>query len=134
MTEIALRDQQAADVERDRLRAWELRTLGYSYPQIAEELNISLATAWRDVQWCYGNLPNDDLPSFRGMSVARAEKLVKGHMKFAAAGDDKSARIVLLAQDHIAKLYGAYAPQQVQAQVEGQVTVRYEVVVVDNSD
>lgn len=62
---------RGVDLQRQerRKRAYSLRAQGLSYPSIAQELGISLDTAWHDVQWAsqhWGDVEENKRESIRG--------------------------------------------------------------------
>lgn len=92
-----------------RLQAFELRKQGATYRAIGRALQCGERTAWRDVMGRLQELAKLEEPAREGvkrLELERLDMLLVGHMPRAAAGDDKSARIVLQVVELRARLHG----------------------------
>jgi hypothetical protein len=112
-------------VGKRRMEVWRLFLFGWSQHAIAEKLKCSVGTVNGDIKWCQTVLPLgvETAAEFRRMSLFRSEELLRMAM---ADGD---ARTAVMIMDFQAKVLGAYAA----VKVDGQVTVRHEIVGVDVS-
>lgn len=113
-----------------RLKAWKLRLHGYSHEDIADALEVGIATAYRDIRWCIDNLPPafESAEDFRRISLKRLEqqvtRLITRLQSGASENPDVTERVLIAVQDTQAKLLGAYAPSR----IDSSVTVKTELV------
>jgi DNA-directed RNA polymerase specialized sigma24 family protein len=106
----------------ERISAWKLRIQGYSIVDIAEELDIGIGTAHKDVKWCIANLPAayETAEDFKHVSLEQLEKQYKRVM----AGRDGeppteiAERVGVAIKELQARLLGALSPTRVDSSMK----------------
>jgi predicted transcriptional regulator len=94
--------------------AVRLRSLGWSYQRIANELGISKSTAYERVQRALVAIPSEAVDEYRQIQRAQMDDLMATYLPQALAGDVKSADLVLKLLDRRAKLEGTDAPTKTE--------------------
>lgn len=130
-------------IRRRRMIVYRLRVKGYTLETIAEEMNISVGTAYADLEWCFANLPPvfANAEDFRRVSVPQLEgmfeQLVTPQvvLEQTETGETvqrlqmpsvQALRTAKEIKDTQAKLLGAYKPVVVD---DGAETITYTVTV-----
>lgn len=103
----------ADDINIRRMRALELRLAGGSYRQIAAELKIDVAQAWRDVDVMLREYAKEPTEAIRNAEMGRLDRLMLAHWPAAIKGDVKATATVLSIMDRRARLLGLDSPQKV---------------------
>lgn len=99
-----------------RIKAHELRVKGWSYPEIARELDVSTAQAYNDVQkfWKETYEPlKEEIDQSRNRMLLRLDILAKRMLaEYNEGGDnaDHQAALLLKVMEREAKLLGVDAP------------------------
>jgi hypothetical protein len=102
------------------LAAWDARTRGESYSDIAHSYHLSIEgakTLIREAYQAIGEDLKDALSQNRALDLARIDGLLQTYYPMARAGDDKAATLVLKAIERRARLCGT-EPEPVQARVD----------------
>lgn len=97
------------------IRALELRRKGWSYPEIADELNVSLSTAYRYVNNELERLANErkiEGEKVLEMELDRVDRLTKAIMDKCEDGSLDHIDTMLKLMDRRAKLLGLNAPNR----------------------
>lgn len=94
-------------------RALELRRNGASYRDIADKLQVSVATAHRYVQRELADVPAADRTQLRDLEAARLDALQALAWPQAKDGDLAAIRECRAISESRRKLFGLDAPQQV---------------------
>lgn len=116
------------DVAARRLRAIELRKLGYAYDDIASKIREEFETrgcpkgydrryAWRDVTSELDDLRDEvreETKDLLAIDLQRLEDLLRSFQPKAASGDEKAAAVVLRILEQKARLLGYSEPVQVE--------------------
>lgn len=100
------------DAEQDArsLAALDLRLAGASYRQIALQLQVSVGTAFHDVQRMIHEHAAEPAEEVRMQELARLDRLMLAHWPKAVAGDREATRMVLAIMDRRARYLGLDAP------------------------
>ncbi len=107
---------QRAKAAELRKKALELRTLGLSYRQIADQLAISKTAAYRHVVKAIETLENEsreDAKVNRRLDLERLDWIIREAMKQSLKGDLQAMDRIMKAIDRRARIYGFNAPQKV---------------------
>ena len=107
---------QRAKAAELRKKALELRTLGLSYRQIADQLAISKTAAYRHVIKAIETLENEsreDARVNRRLDLERLDWIIREAMKQSLKGDLQAMDRIMKAIDRRARIYGFNAPQKV---------------------
>lgn len=107
--------------------AVELRRQGLSYQDIGERLGVDKKTAWTYVQRAMAERARataKDRDALIGEQVAIIDTIIEGLLPKAAAGDARSAEVLLKALDRHARLFGLDAPVRVNATVTDEMTAQ----------
>ena len=102
-----------AKTQARRLQALDLRLAGASYRQIAQQLGVDVALAYRDVAKMIAEYASEPAGQVRKAEVARLDKLMLAHWSEAIKGDYKATQMVLQIMDRRARLLGLDAPQRI---------------------
>jgi DNA-binding CsgD family transcriptional regulator len=108
-----------------RVRAFGLRKAGASYRQIAQQLGVSLNTAWADVNaelLEYRDQVKADVAEVRDMELQRCDEMILGLWPHVRKGDAKSVFAAVKVMERRAKLLGIDAPTKQEH--SGNLTVR----------
>jgi len=100
-----------------RVRAFGLRKAGASYRQIAQQLAVSLNTAWADVNaelLDYRDQVRADVVEVRELELQRCDEMILGLWPAVRRGDPRSVIAAIRVADRRAKLLGIDAPTQLQ--------------------
>jgi predicted transcriptional regulator len=100
-------------VEQDALNdteALRLRSLGYSYGRIAEELGIAKSTAYERTQRALRAIPLEAVEEYRTIQREQLDRLMASWLPEAIAGNPKAAEIVLKIIEKRSKLEGTDQP------------------------
>jgi hypothetical protein len=92
-----------------RIRAFGLRKAGASYRQIAQQLNVSVNTAWADVNAELLELRQQttaDAEAVREMELQRCDEMILGLWPAVRLGDPKSVMAAVRVSDRRARLLG----------------------------
>jgi predicted transcriptional regulator len=95
----------------------ELRTAGFTQPQIAEKLGVDQATVSRDLKEAfsaYAQELDEEKKHYARLDLRRLEAIIAAQWPAAEEGCTKAARVVLAALERRAKLLGLDAKQQVE--------------------
>lgn len=110
-----------------RTKALRLRSLRWTYQQIADELyNGSRPQAFRDIQKALDDLPKEDAGHVRQQEVELLDEMARGLVTLARKGDDKAVQSMLRIMDRRAKYLGLDAPTQTEAGGPGDFTVVFD--------
>ena len=118
-----------------RRKALELRTIGLSYQQIADQLGVSKSAAHRAVVKSLEDIQEEtrELAKLnKTLDLQRLEWIIREAMKLALKGDLQAMDRVMKAIDRRAKIYGFEAPQKVAQTTPDGEEVQQGVVVVPN--
>jgi len=100
-----------------QLKAVELRRKGKSYRTIADELGVSVRTAFDDV-WKHfselDKLATEKLEQVRQLELARLDKYLEALEPKCAEGDEKAIAVAIKVGERRSKLLGADAPTKVE--------------------
>ncbi len=99
-------DEQIAE---RRVKAFSLRKAGASYRQIAQQLSVSLNTAWADVNAELLELREQtkaDATEVRDMELQRCDEMILGLWPAVRRGDAKSVMAAVRVSERRAKLLG----------------------------
>jgi len=95
-------------------KALRLRSLGFSYQAIADQMGVTKATAYNRCQRALAAIPAEAVDEHRRIEGARLDLLMEKAMEKALDPDNKSALFaidrVLAIQDRRARLLGLDAP------------------------
>ncbi|AMO58243.1 hypothetical protein GZ77_21175 [Endozoicomonas montiporae] len=116
-----------------RRKALDLRTIGLSYQQIADQLGVSKSAAHRAVVKSLEALQEETKKLAKlnkTLDLQRLELIIREAMKLSLKGDLQAMDRVMKAIDRRAKIYGFEAPQKIsQTTPEGE-EIQQGVVVV----
>jgi hypothetical protein len=96
-----------------RVRAFGLRKAGASYRQIAQQLSVSLNTAWADVTAELLELREQtkaDAQEVRDLELQRCDEMILGLWPAVRKGDPRSVLAAAKVMERRAKLLGLDAP------------------------
>jgi Sigma-70, region 4 len=113
------RTEAQAHIDTQALR---LRSLGYTYRRIAEEMGCNVGTAYSRVQRALAQIPAEAVDEYRSIQRQQMDDLMATYLPQALAGDYKSAELVMKLLDRRAKLEGIDAP------------AKHEVITIDYID
>jgi hypothetical protein len=106
-----------AKTEQDAMndaKAMRLRSLGWSYQKIADNLGVSKTAAYKRVQRALAAIPFEAVEEYRRIEVSRLDQVLEVAMEKALNPDNKAAMFaidrVLTIMDRRAKLLGLDAP------------------------
>ena len=102
-------------------RAIELRRKGYSYPDIADELGVSLSTAWRYVRVTLDRLAQErdqEADRLLDLELDRLDTMIKAVSEKAELGSLDHMEMYLKLIDKRVKLLGLDAPKRIKHEVE----------------
>ena len=121
-----------------RAKAMDLRTRGYSFQRIADELGVSYKQAWDDVQAEFAALPRGDIDQYRREALERLDRLQDKLQdridelaevqededgEYWVVGEiEKTTAAVLRVEERRARLLGLDAPVRAEVEVKN-VTV-----------
>ncbi len=104
-----------AEIELRRNRAIQLRVEGWSYREIAEELKVSVSTAFGDVESVIERNrqeANENAEKARRIALQRIDVAVRGLMPDVRSGNARSAEVMAKLEERRAKLIGLDAPEK----------------------
>jgi hypothetical protein len=104
---------EAERIAERRVRAFGLRKAGASYRQIAQQLGVSLNTAWADVTAELVELRTrtaDDVRAYRDLELQRCDEMMLGLWPAVRAGDARAVFAAVKVMDRRARLLGLDAP------------------------
>lgn len=116
-----MKNRSAEVIEKER-RAVELRLSGYSYPEIAAELGISVSNAFNRVQSALTTTiakTAEDAEKVRNMELHRLDALLRPLYAQAKAGDPKATEMCLKIMDRRAKYLGLDSPEKLKLESDG---------------
>ena len=115
-------------------KALELRTLGLSFQQIADQLSVSKSVAYRAVTKALGEIEEETRQMAKlnkTLDLQRLDWIIREAMKLALKGDLQAMDRIMKAIDQRAKIYGFEAPKKVAYTTpEGEEISGHGVVVV----
>lgn len=91
-------------------RIYQLAASGLTYSEIAQQIGLSKARVGQIIKAQAAQQTEESMKIGRELALQRDMLIVRKHM--ANLGDHRSARIVLDANEQIARLLGLYTPQQ----------------------
>ena len=105
------------DADRE-IQAIELRRNGYTFDQIAIEMNLNNRThAWRIVQRALKRNVTEAVDDMRILEAERLDRLQYASWEKAVGGDLRAIDTSLRIMERRAKLFGLDAPNKIQAEV-----------------
>lgn len=116
------------DAERKHT-AWDLRTRGYTYRQIASQLGIGHGTAER---WCKEVMETKSLPlaeEVRKQEIDRLERYLRALDERIEDSDDKALALAIKVSERLCRMTGADMPTQIQ--VEKTETTQVDLAIQD---
>jgi len=111
--------------------ALKLRQSGYSYRDIAKELNISLTSAWLYIKESMEELRKEVLEeadTLRQIELDRLDIMLKALWSKVEAGDEKAIDRVLKIQERTSKYLGLDSPTKQEIESVGDTTFKIEFV------
>lgn len=120
---------EAEIIAERRTRAFGLRKAGASYRQIAQQLGVSLNTAWADVNAELIELREQtkgDAVEVRDIELQRCDEMILGLWPGVRRGDPKAVMAAVRVSERRARLIGLDAPKQVE--LSGGVEVNHGVI------
>ena len=93
-------------------KAKDMRVLGYTYPQIAEELGVSLQTVRNDIKRYTEELPREHVEEQRQLQLEQLSLVIRKLSPRVAKGDYKATDLYLKTLDRISKLTGTDQPAE----------------------
>jgi hypothetical protein len=109
----AVRAQRKEAARQRRTTAYGLHLNGHSFRRIAEQLGVSVRTAYVDFQRerdALADLEREPMLKRRDTAIQRLETLLTGLMAKATAGDARSAEVAIKLIERQAKLLGLDSP------------------------
>lgn len=100
---------QDIEIEYRRQRALELKLLGYKYVDIGKKLDVSLHTAWQDVQAAFAELRKKTCESaelVRHQQELRLDNMLVNLLPKIEAGDVAAVNAALKIEERRSKLLG----------------------------
>ena len=97
-------------------KALELRTLGLSFQQIADQLSVSKSVAYRAVTKALGEVEEETRQLAKlnkTLDLQRLDWIIREAMKLALKGDLQAMDRIMKAIDQRAKIYGFEAPKKI---------------------
>lgn len=91
-------------------RIYQLAASGLTYSEVAQQVGLSKARVGQIIKAQAAQQTEESMKIGRELALQRDMLIVRKHM--ANLGDHRSARIVLEANEQIARLLGLYTPQQ----------------------
>lgn len=91
-------------------RIYQLAASGLTYAEVAQQIGLSKARVGQIIKAQAARQTEESMKIGRELALQRDMLIVRKHM--ANLGDHRSARIVLDANEQIARLLGLYTPQQ----------------------
>lgn len=104
-----------AEIEIRRNKAIQLRVEGWSYREIADELKVSVSTAFGDVESVVERNKqeaNENSEKARRIALHRIDVAVRGLMPKVKDGDARAAEVMAKLEERRAKLIGLDAPEK----------------------
>lgn len=103
----------------ERLNTWKLRIQGYTIVDIAEELDIAVGTAHKNIQWCLKNLPAafETVEDFKRIALSQLEKQYQ-RVTSERNGEpptEIAERVGVAIKELQAKILGALSPTKVDS-------------------
>ena len=87
-------DKDALRIAERARKARDMRIIGMSYPQIADQLGVSPATVRNDIKRFTEDLPKEEALEYRDHQVALHEMMISRWAPKALKGDYKAAMVV----------------------------------------
>lgn len=88
------RDKDALRIAERARKARDMRIVGMSYPQIADQLGVSVGTVRSDIKRFTEDLPKEEAIEYRDHQVALHEMMISRWAPKALKGDYKAAMVV----------------------------------------
>ena len=110
-------EREAAVIAERRVRALQYRLAGASYRKIAKELQVSVETAWSDVQAelrALREIAVHDAEELRELEMQRLDEWTLNLTPKARDGDPRAIGTLVRIQERRAKLTGLDAPDKVE--------------------
>ncbi|MCS5478727.1 hypothetical protein NYP18_03565 [Corynebacterium sp. YIM 101645] len=106
-------DPEAIARAHRRARAVGLRTEGLTIREIAEALDVSVGTAWADLDTALRDVPAEDVDTLRLVELERLDALQRAVWEAALSGDlqavDRALKVIALR----CRLMGLNAPERI---------------------
>ncbi len=104
----------AAALKKRRAETFQLRLAGATYRDIAEKFDVSVGTAYQDVQHVFDEmLPAEDVEKQRKLELQRMDRLRLGLWSAATRGSTQAVDSYLRVSARFARLAGLDAPVRV---------------------
>jgi predicted transcriptional regulator len=102
-----IRTQEQALIDTEALR---LRSLGYTYQRIADEMGVTKTAAYERVNRALAAIPLEEVERYRTIQREQLDRLMASWLPEAIAGNPKAAEIVLKIIEKRSKLEGTDQP------------------------
>jgi predicted transcriptional regulator len=102
-----VRTQEQALIDTEALR---LRSLGYTYQRIADEMGVTKTAAYERCQRALAAIPLEAVEEYRTIQREQLDRLMASWLPEAIAGNPKAAEIVLKIIEKRSKLEGTDQP------------------------
>lgn len=99
-------DRMKAKMAERRAKAYDLRTMGKSYPSIAKELGVSAATVRKDIKAYMDYLPRENAIELRDMELDKLNRMELALQKKALGGNTQAINTIVRIMQHRAELMG----------------------------
>lgn len=122
-----------AEITERQMKAMQLRVRGFTFPEMANELDVSVGTAYNDYKAAMKRLIDETRESadqVRSVEITRLDRMIRS-LELAAFGppdadapfcaDPKAIEVLLKVSDRRAKLLGLDAPEDLNVNF-GEVT------------
>lgn len=90
----------------------QLRVLGFTYQQIADQLGCGVGTVRNAMKKYTDETPRETVTEMRDLNALRLEELMKRHMRKGMEGDVKHAELARKIIDQLCRLTGQYDLQE----------------------
>lgn len=118
------RDKQDITIMKRAEKVRSLRLAGFTYRQIADQLDISIDTVRRDMDRITVEFPQQTVRELAAEQNDKLVEMMKPQFLKAAKGDHKAVNAMLKLLDHQAKLFGLY-----NVEMEGESSQAVEMLV-----
>lgn len=102
------------EMQQKRAEALDYRKQGYSYPQIAEAMGVSMSSAFEYVDIAIKNITRERAEAVRELEIARINDLLTAFFPTAMGGDAQAAAMCVRLMERLAKIEGYDAPERME--------------------
>lgn len=108
-----LSSKRTGELDARRSRALNLRLAGLTYREIADREDVSVRTAYNDVQAALKLTLQEPADSVRAQELARLDRMQRSVWPQVLSGDVKAGEYLLKVMDRRARLLGLDAPRRI---------------------